>query len=91
MRTVKKYVRPLNEALFRHRVTGKFEAHLWDASVIRKGKNRRGRHRGKQIYLGSFNNELAAARTFDMAAICYWGDDTFTNVHAHSDSKFSLV
>lgn len=63
----------------KHRVTGKFEAHLWDASVIRKGKNRRGRHRGKQIYLGSFNNELAAARTFDMAAICYWGDDTFTN------------
>lgn len=63
----------------KHRVTGKFEAHLWDASVIRKGRNRRGRHRGKQIYLGSFNNELAAARTFDMAAICYWGDDTFTN------------
>lgn len=63
----------------KHRVTGKYEAHLWDASVIRKGKNRRGRHRGKQIYLGSFNSELAAARTFDMAAICYWGDDAFTN------------
>lgn len=63
----------------KHRATGKFEAHLWDASVLRKGKNRRGRHRGKQIYLGSFSNELAAARTFDMAAICYWGDEAFTN------------
>eukprot|EP00210_Caulerpa_lentillifera_P006739 g6441.t1 len=63
----------------KHRQTGKFEAHLWDATVIRKGKERRGRKRGKQIYLGGFNNELAAARTYDMAAICFWGDAALTN------------
>lgn len=68
----------------RHRQTGKFEAHLWDATVIRKGKERRGRKRGKQIYLGGFNDELAAARTYDMAAICFWGDSAVTNVRLQS-------
>jgi len=68
----------------RHRQTGKFEAHLWDATVIRKGKERRGRKRGKQIYLGGFGDELAAARTYDMAAICFWGDSAVTNVRPQS-------
>eukprot|EP00210_Caulerpa_lentillifera_P008872 g8464.t1 len=63
----------------KHRQTGKFEAHLWDATVIRRGKERRGRKRGKQIYLGGFTSELAAARTYDMAAICFWGNAAVTN------------
>lgn len=73
--------------LFRHRQTGKFEAHLWDATVIRRGKERRGRKRGKQIYLGGFTNELAAARTYDMAAICFWGDVAVTNVRIKFTSE----
>ncbi|CAI9780658.1 unnamed protein product [Fraxinus pennsylvanica] len=56
----------------RHRWTGRYEAHLWDKlswNVTRKKK-------GKQ---GAYDDEKAAARAYDLAALKYWGTSTFTN------------
>ncbi|KAI9154105.1 hypothetical protein LWI28_020933 [Acer negundo] len=56
----------------RHRWTGRYEAHLWDKlswNVTQKKK-------GKQ---GAYDEEEAAARAYDLAALKYWGTSTFTN------------
>ncbi|KAL3139731.1 hypothetical protein ABBQ38_004036 [Trebouxia sp. C0009 RCD-2024] len=63
----------------KHKSTGKFEAHLWDSSHIRAMKKQKGRTRGKQIYLGGYESEQAAARAYDMASLKFWGDDAATN------------
>ena len=39
-----------------------------------------GRTRGKQIYLGGYDSEQAAARAYDVASLKFWGDDAKTNV-----------
>ena len=36
--------------------------------------------RGKQIYLGGFDTEQAAARAYDIASLKFWGSGTETNV-----------
>ncbi|KAI8026086.1 Ethylene-responsive transcription factor WRI1 [Camellia lanceoleosa] len=59
----------------RHRWTGRFEAHLWDKSSWNSIQNKKGR----QIYLGAYDNEEAAAHTYDLAALKYWGADTALN------------
>ncbi len=47
------------------------------ASLLqRKG----GRTWGKQIYLGGFDTEQAAARAYDIASLKFWGSGTETNV-----------
>ncbi|XP_022883599.1 ethylene-responsive transcription factor WRI1-like [Olea europaea var. sylvestris] len=59
----------------RHRWTGRFEAHLWDKSIWNSIQNKK----GKQIYLGAYDNEESAGRTYDLAALKYWGPGTPLN------------
>uniref|UniRef100_A0A804IJ90 AP2/ERF domain-containing protein n=1 Tax=Musa acuminata subsp. malaccensis TaxID=214687 RepID=A0A804IJ90_MUSAM len=67
----------------RHRWTGRFEAHLWD-----KGSwNATQRKKGKQVYLGAYDDEEAAARAYDLAALKYWGPSTYTNFQVSDYDK----
>ncbi|KAM0891651.1 hypothetical protein ACQ4PT_026271 [Festuca glaucescens] len=59
----------------RHRWTGRFEAHLWDKGTWNPTQKKK----GKQVYLGAYNEEEAAARAYDLAALKYWGPTTYTN------------
>ncbi|CAA2972088.1 AP2-like ethylene-responsive transcription factor At2g41710 isoform X2 [Olea europaea var. sylvestris] len=59
----------------RHRWTGRYEAHLWDKSTWNQSQNKK----GKQVYLGAYDDEEAAARAYDLAALKYWGPGTLIN------------
>ncbi|XP_057767184.1 AP2-like ethylene-responsive transcription factor At1g16060 [Salvia miltiorrhiza] len=59
----------------RHRWTGRYEAHLWDKNCWNESQNKKGR----QVYLGAYDDEGAAARSYDLAALKYWGRDTILN------------
>ncbi|KAK1410779.1 hypothetical protein QVD17_37318 [Tagetes erecta] len=67
----------------RHRWTGRFEAHLWDKGTWNSIQNKK----GKQIYLGAYDSEEAAARTYDLAALKYWGPDTTLNFEIDTYKK----
>ncbi|PKA65473.1 AP2-like ethylene-responsive transcription factor [Apostasia shenzhenica] len=59
----------------RHRWTGRYEAHLWDKNCWNESQNKKGR----QVYLGAYHDEEAAAHAYDLAALKYWGQDTILN------------
>ncbi|KAH7564950.1 hypothetical protein JRO89_XS09G0085200 [Xanthoceras sorbifolium] len=56
----------------RHRWTGRYEAHLWDKNCWNESQNKKGRQ-------GAYDDEEAAARAYDLAALKYWGHDTILN------------
>ncbi|KAF6136904.1 hypothetical protein GIB67_018943 [Kingdonia uniflora] len=56
----------------RHRWTGRYEAHLWDNSCKKEGQTRKGRQ-------GGYDMEDKAARSYDLAALKYWGPSTYIN------------
>ncbi|KAK9813438.1 hypothetical protein WJX73_009111 [Symbiochloris irregularis] len=55
-----------------HKTACKWEAHLWDATIVRQDCIRT----GTQIYLGAWETERRAAMAYDLLAIKYWGADT---------------
>ncbi|GJN03639.1 hypothetical protein PR202_ga21106 [Eleusine coracana subsp. coracana] len=59
----------------RHRWTGRFEAHLWDKDTWNHESQTR-KKKGKQ---GAYDDEEAAARAYDLAALKYWGAGTVLN------------
>ncbi|KAK4483582.1 hypothetical protein RD792_010781 [Penstemon davidsonii] len=56
----------------RHRWTGRYEAHLWDKTTWNNVQNKRGRQR-------AYDNEGDAARTYDLAALKFWGPTCVLN------------
>ncbi|XVE95932.1 hypothetical protein REPUB_Repub02eG0178000 [Reevesia pubescens] len=56
----------------RHRWTGRYEAHLWDKSAWNQNQNKKGKQ-------GAYDDEEAAARAYDLAALKYWGPGTLIN------------
>ncbi|XP_077247608.1 AP2-like ethylene-responsive transcription factor At1g16060 isoform X2 [Tasmannia lanceolata] len=64
----------------RHRWTGRYEAHLWDKNHFHPGQNKKGRQ-------GAYDEEEAAAHTYDLAALKYWGSDTILNFPLNTYAK----
>ena len=66
----------------RHKITSKWEAHLWDATYVRKKQNgtkSNSRRRGRQVYLGGYLDEESAARAYDLASLRYFGPRSSLN------------
>ncbi|KAK7283968.1 hypothetical protein RIF29_13718 [Crotalaria pallida] len=64
----------------RHRWTGRFEAHLWDKTSWNSIQKKKGRQ-------GAYDDEEAAAHTYDLAALKYWGKEATLNFPIETYSK----
>ncbi|XP_062191007.1 AP2-like ethylene-responsive transcription factor At2g41710 [Phragmites australis] len=62
----------------RHRWTGRFEAHLWDKDTCNESQTKKGKQ-GKGGKTSAYDDEDAAARAHDLAALKYWGPGTVLN------------
>ncbi|GAU30428.1 hypothetical protein TSUD_364740 [Trifolium subterraneum] len=62
------------------RWTGRFEAHLWDKSSWNNIQSKKGKQ-------GAYDTEEAAARTYDLAALKYWGKDATLNFPIETYAK----
>ncbi|KAK9141475.1 hypothetical protein Syun_010875 [Stephania yunnanensis] len=78
-KTIQRDSPPQRSSVFRgvtrHRWTGRYEAHLWDKNCWNESQNKKGR----QVYLGAYDDEEAAAYAYDLAALKYWGEETILN------------
>ncbi|KAJ3669006.1 hypothetical protein LUZ60_010956 [Juncus effusus] len=70
------HIPPKRSSIYRgvtkHRVTGKYEAHLWDKDCWNPQQTKKGRQ-------GAYDSEKNAAQTYDLAALKYWGSETMIN------------
>ncbi|KAF9664750.1 hypothetical protein SADUNF_Sadunf16G0050500 [Salix dunnii] len=71
-RGVTRYKHPYRLVYDLHRWTGRYEAHLWDKSTWNHNQNKKGKQ-------GAYDDEEAAARAYDLAALKYWGPGTLIN------------
>ncbi|PPR84939.1 hypothetical protein GOBAR_AA35773 [Gossypium barbadense] len=71
-RDILEYKSARNSLNLRHRWTGRYEAHLWDKSTWNQNQNKKGKQ-------GAYDDEEAAARAYDLAALKYWGPGTLIN------------
>ncbi|XP_063942060.1 AP2-like ethylene-responsive transcription factor At1g16060 [Daucus carota subsp. sativus] len=60
--------------VYKHK-TGRFEAHLWDKDSSTNQLKRK----GKNVYLGSYDDEESAAHAYDLAALKYRGPTATLN------------
>ncbi|KIZ04551.1 AP2-like ethylene-responsive transcription factor [Monoraphidium neglectum] len=70
----------------RHRRTGRWEAHIWDGASPAAGSDgvaAKPGGRGKQLYLGSYDTELDAARVYDRAALAFFKRKAVLNVSSN--------
>ncbi|WZZ81700.1 hypothetical protein YC2023_102272 [Brassica napus] len=85
----------------RHRWTGRYEAHLWDKSSWNSIQNKKGKQEfdlvkrmnewnlncSDAVIAGAYDSEEAAAHTYDLAALKYWGPNTILNFPVETYTK----
>ncbi|KAK1352131.1 Ap2-like ethylene-responsive transcription factor [Heracleum sosnowskyi] len=68
----------------KHKLSERFEAHLWDRDASNDSQRRKKGRQGKIFGMitgtfGAYDNEESAAHAYDLAALKYWGLATMLN------------